>query len=84
MRPPGQLFRRALTASCSLTLASCEVKTVFVPMIPGSPGEVVAPASVLIRRLGDEQVGEQRIGGWIVMPPEHFAALKRAAEGNSR
>jgi len=67
------------TLGCGLTLGPT-VKTEYVLVTPGNPILVLENRRVEGRRLDGAGVASFDIGGWVAMPEEHFAALKRAAE----
>lgn len=56
------------------------VETRFIIVHPGKPLEILSNTKVTGRRIDDDSVASQDIGGWIAMPREHFEALKRAIE----
>jgi len=66
---------------CSGTLGP-RVETKYVILKAGRPGRVLENQRVKVQALNDDTIKEVDIGGWIVMPPEHFEALKRAVEEN--
>jgi hypothetical protein len=57
-----------------------KVETRYVLVYPGYPGKVMDNVTVTILPATGESTVKQNIGGWIVMPQEHFDALKRAVE----
>jgi hypothetical protein len=81
-------FLLSLTAACLLTLASgCDLtlgpktKTVYTLIHPGRPIQILDKATVTGRVLdGTGDAVKQDVGGWVVMPMDHFNALKSAAE----
>ncbi len=69
-----------LISGCDLSIGP-KTKTIYTIVYPGKPLEVVESAKVkgiVLDGTGDAVT--QDIGGWIVMPKEHFSALKRAVE----
>lgn len=84
-----RLPRLALSVPMLCCLASCEISlgprqaTEYVIARPGHPGTVVENVKVKLMADGASQPVEQDIGGWIVMPKEHFDALMRAVERSS-
>jgi hypothetical protein len=65
-------------SGCDLTLGP-KVKTVYTLIQPGKPLEVLESMKARGRVVGS--TGDpvmQDIGGWIVMPPEHWDAIERA------
>lgn len=72
------------SSGCDLTLGP-KTKTVYVVVFPGKPLEVVEPATVKGRLLdGSGDAVVQDVGGWILMPPEHWEAVKRALEAKTK
>jgi hypothetical protein len=67
-----------LSWGCDLTLGP-KVKTVYTVVFPGKPLEILEPVKVrgkVLGETGDPVV--QNVGGWVVMPPEHWDAVQRA------
>lgn len=82
----------AVAALCLLALPSCDLtlgpktKQVYTIVYPGRPLQVLENQVIVGRLLegaGDGAPIKQDVGGWVVMPVEHFESLKRAA-GMSR
>ncbi|MBE7558230.1 hypothetical protein HS125_04520 [bacterium] len=71
-----------LSLGCiSLGTMGPRVETRYVIVHPGYPGRVVENTKALVAPLrvaGDP--ARQDIGGWVVMPEEHWDALMRAIE----
>jgi cephalosporin-C deacetylase-like acetyl esterase len=51
---------------------------------PGDAAQVLENETVKVRSLKTDLIGEQRIGGWVVMPREHFEILARKAGYESK
>jgi hypothetical protein len=72
-----------LVSGCDLTIGP-KVKTTYVLIQPGKPVEILETSKVKARILstGNDKVDPvtQDVGGWIAMPPEHWAAVERAME----
>jgi hypothetical protein len=73
---------------CDLTLGP-RIATKYVIVRPGKPLQVLSQGIVVEGRIlnqSDEQAGvvKQDISGWIVMPLDHFEALKKAAESQGK
>lgn len=68
-------------AGCNLTLGP-KVETRYVIVRPGLPVTILENRSVRARVLNNADGGEirQDVGGWVAMPPEHWAAVKREIE----
>ena len=64
-------------AGCGLTLGPV-TETRYVVVAPGVPVEVLENKTVRCRVLTDESgdVVTQDVGGWVAMPPEHWATVK--------
>lgn len=78
----------AITASCFAS-SGCftlgpRVETRFVIVHQGQPIQVLDNRTVRGRRIGDDAVATQDIGGWMAMPRDHFDALMRAATLNTQ
>lgn len=77
------IWMTALTLSCLLSLGcgmtlGPKVETRYVFPLPGEPGRVMGKEKVTIQLLdGSEAPVKQDIGGWVVMPWEHWSAVKR-------
>jgi hypothetical protein len=54
---------------------SAKRETVIVMVNPGKPGLVAQKVKARIK-IGDNDSVEQEIGGWVVMPPEHWERIK--------
>jgi hypothetical protein len=71
----------SLVSGCDLTLGP-KVKTMYVLIQAGRPVEILEKSSLKVRILstGNEKVDPvvQDVGGWVAMPPEHWAAVERA------
>jgi len=73
-----------LNSGCDLTLGP-KTKTVYTIVFPGKPLEILEPVKVrgkVLDGAGDPVI--QDVGGWIVMPREHFDAMKRAIEAKGK
>ena len=69
-----------LLCGCGLTLGPT-VKTEYVIVHPGKPLEVLENATVKGKVLdGTADPVRQDIGGWVVMPQDHWNAVKRRLE----
>ena len=71
-----------MLSGCGLTLGP-RVATTYLIVEPGKPLVCLSNTTVTGRRLDapeDSPPVKQAIGGWIVMPESHFAALMRAAQ----
>lgn len=69
-----------LNAGCGLRIGP-EVKETYTILHPGRPMEVLKNAKVTGRLIdGTGQAVTQDVGGWVMMPPEHWAAIRRALE----
>lgn len=76
----------ALMLICSMNSACTigpQVKTEFVIVRTGRPLEILENVTVRARRLEDETVARQDIGGWVCMPRDHWEAVRRALEKKS-
>jgi hypothetical protein len=74
----GLMMSCLLISGCDLTLGP-KVKTTYVLIQPGKPVELLESVKVKGRLLdGGVDPVTQDIGGWIAMPPEHWAAVQRA------
>ncbi len=63
-------------ASCGLTLGpTTEVRYVLVH--PGQPIRLLESASVRGERLDGGGVATLDIGGWVAMPPDHWAVIAK-------
>jgi hypothetical protein len=72
------------SAGCDLTLGP-KVKTTYVLIQPGKPVEILESVKVKVRLLdGGVDPVVQDVGGWICLPPEHWAAVQRAIEGKGK
>lgn len=67
-----------LSSGCDLTLGP-KVKTQYVIVHPGKPLEILSTQTVVGRVLDGSNVEPvmQDVGGWIVMPREHWEAVER-------
>ena len=74
----GGLMLSCLT-SCSVTLGP-RAETRIVIVRPGRAMQVTQDVEVSGIFAGADQEVKQRIGGWIVMPREHYEALMRAVQ----
>lgn len=63
-----------LTICASCTIGPVK-QTEYVVAHPGQPGQVVENTQVLLMPAGASQPVKQDIGGWMVMPQDHFDAL---------
>lgn len=62
--------------SPSLTLGP-KVETRYVVVVPGRPMEVLGDVEVEGRVLdGSGDAVKQQVGGWVMMPPSHWAAIR--------
>jgi hypothetical protein len=66
--------------SCGVNLGP-QTKTEWIIAHPGKPGKVLENKKVTVKPEGASQPIQQDIGGWEVMPRDHFDALMRAADG---
>jgi len=70
-----------MTSGCSGLSVGPQIRTEYVVLHAGKPMQVLENTKVEGRVLdGSGDTVTQEIGGWLVMPPSHFEALKRAAE----
>jgi len=73
---------------CAVLMLSCwqisgctigpRVKSEFVIVRPGHPCEILENKTVRARRLNDQSIVRQDVGGWVAMPAEHWEAIVRA------
>ena len=69
-----------LSLGCGLSLGP-QTKTEYVLIHPGKPLEVLENKTVLGRVLdGSGSPVKQEIGGWVMMPPDHWLVVKRALD----
>jgi len=89
MRPRSKSRLLLLTLFCPILASVClggctigpKVETRYIILKPGAPGEILKNVRVPIQTLkSGEVIDSVDIGGWIVMPPEHFEALRKAVE----
>jgi hypothetical protein len=75
------VYSVVLVAGCDVTLGP-KTRQVYTIVHPGKPLQIVKNQVVTARVLdgGTDAPVLQDVGGWIVMPIEHFDALKRAAK----
>lgn len=67
-------------SGCDLTLGP-KTKTEYVIVHTGKPLEILENRSVKGRVIdGSGAAVEQDVGGWVVMPPDHWEAVKRKLE----
>ena len=66
--------------SCGVNLGP-QTKTEWIIAHPGKPGKVLENKKVTVKPEGASQPIQQDIGGWEVMPRDHFDALMRAVDG---
>lgn len=67
-------------AACSM-ISACAVTTRYVVVDVGRPVQILENVRVTARQLADDgQTVTQSIGGWIAMPPDHWAVVKAALE----
>ncbi len=67
-----------MTLGCDLTLGPKQ-KTNWVILHPGKPGQILRNTKALLNVFkGHKEPVTQDIGGWIVMPPDHWEAVERA------
>ena len=66
--------------SCGVNLGP-QTKTEWIIAHPGRPGKVLENKKVTVKPEGASQPIQQDIGGWEVMPRDHFDALMRAVDG---
>jgi hypothetical protein len=72
-----------LSAGCAEITLGPRIATKIVVLYPGKPLEVLDQVKVKARVLdGSSDPVIQDIGGWICLPPEHWAAVQRALEAN--
>jgi len=69
-----------LNSGCGNLSLGPRIATKYVLVYPGYPGKVMNNVTVTILPATGESTVQQDIGGWVVMPQEHFDALKRAVE----
>jgi hypothetical protein len=72
-----------LLAGCSGLTLGPQTKSVYILVGVGQPVQVLSNVTVQARALtapADSAPVAQNIGGWISMPSEHWAAIKRALE----
>ena len=69
--------------SCGVSLGP-QTKTEWIIANPGQPGKVMKNRKVTVLPEGASQPVEQDVGGWQVMPSEHFKALMRAVDGKKK
>lgn len=67
------------TSGCGIRIGPV-VETRYVILKPGQPGRVMENVTVPMSSLGHDEIAPQDIGGWVVMPPEHWAAVMRALQ----
>ncbi len=68
------------TSGCGLTLGP-KVGTEYVILHPGLPMQVLENSKMKGRTLdGTGDAVQQEVGGWIMMPPSHWEAIKRNLE----
>ena len=79
--------RLILTISSLLILSGCglsigpKTKTEYIIARPGHPAQVVEQKTILtILPENASQPVSQDVGGWIVMPREHYEALMKALD----
>lgn len=69
-----------MTSGCDVTLGP-KTKTEYVLVHTGKPLEVLENRSVKGRVLdGSGAAVQQDVGGWVMMPPDHWEAVKRRLE----
>lgn len=76
----GLMLICCMTSGCNLTLGPV-TRQVYTIVYPGKPLQIVEN-QVITGKIMDgtsEAPVKQNVGGWVVMPIEHFAALQRAA-----
>jgi hypothetical protein len=67
-------------AGCDVTLGP-KTKTEYVLVHTGRPLEVLENANVKGRVLdGSGAAVQQDVGGWVMMPPDHWDAVKKQLE----
>ena len=58
-----------------------QVKTEYVIIHPGKPAQVLENKGLVVKTLdGQGNPVVQDVGGWVAMPPDHWAAIKAALE----
>jgi hypothetical protein len=87
MKSPRHLLILSAMMSC-VVLSGCgevtigprtEIRTVIVK--PGQPVRILENVKVRAERMdGSPGQTEVDVGGWVAMPPEHWAALKAILE----
>ncbi len=71
-----------MLALCLLTMTGCitigpRVETRYVIVHPGQPLRVMENTTLSGERLDGAGPAKQDVGGWIMMPPDHWAVLER-------
>jgi hypothetical protein len=77
-RPAAWLM--TATALHALPMAAgCQqvIETKYVIVHPGSPMQATENQRLRGRTLAGDAIAEQDVGGWIMMPPDHWDALRR-------
>ena len=66
---------------CAGVTLGPQVRTEYTILHPGRPMQVLDGITVQGRALdGSGDAVRQDVGGWIMMPPDHWAAIQRALE----
>ena len=82
-------MRLSLAVTLCSTLLGCGVtanlgpqtKTEYILVHPGNPLQVMENRTVLGKPLGgDGAAQKQDVGGWIMMPPDHWKVVKEELE----
>jgi len=72
-------FLCAVAMLVSIATSGCtigpRVETRWVILTPGLPARVMEHVRVQTTTLNGEEHAEQDIGGWVVMPPEHWELM---------
>ena len=83
MRVRASLYISLILTSCALSgcvgigRSQQVVETKFVIIHQGKPLQCLENVTILGRTIDGEQIiGKQKIGGWVLMPPEHWQVVK--------
>lgn len=68
------------TLSVSLVISGCFSPSRYVIVRVGAPIQVLDNVTVKSKRIGDNTLIKQDVGGWIAMPEGHYAQLMEWAE----
>ena len=72
-----------LTLPCSMNLGCTfgpQVKTTYVLVKAGLPCRILENRTLRVKTLKGDASVKQDVGGWVAMPEDHWAAIKRALE----